>query len=1387
MPAVRGWEDEGLPGRDITETKSARAEPMAVVGIGASAGGLDACARLVGALPADSGMAFVVVMHLDPTRESRIDKILAGVTPLDVMQVTRETRAEANTIYVIAPAASLHIRDGMLCPGEPREPRFHRKPIDDFFSSLAAAYGERAVGIVLSGAGDDGSAGLRDIRAAGGLCLVQDPEEAEYDGMPRSAIATGVADAVRSPEAMPELLLATWQQVREVPAPASDVGPPAREAPGGLGAVLALLGEKHGIDFRHYKTGTLRRRTERRMALLQMADWDAYLAHLREHPEEVAALYRDLLIGVTRFFRDPDSWQHLESQILPELIARHDDEEPVRVWVAGCATGEEAYGLVMLFLEGFERLGRSLNLRVYATDVSHEALAIARRGCYPSAVVSDIAPERLRRFFSRLGESYCVSEQLREAVTFAPHDLLSDPPFGRMDLVTCRNVLIYLDARGQQEVLDAFYFALRGGGLLWLGSSETVGRQSALFEPVSPAHRVYRASRGARLDRDRVPRWIGQHAPLAGGVAALAPVARTGPKLSRLLEQHVLEAHAPACVAVNQNLDILHFFGPTDGYLRQPRGEARFDLLSWVRPGIYTKLRIGLREAADSGRIVKVDGMRVEQGGETRLVEAAIEPVTSVPGAEGVLLVVFHEAPALPAELGPAGAEGAGEAATEALARHLEEELRQTQRELKSAVEELDSINEAYRASHEELISLNEELQSSNEELETSKEELQSLNEELITINRQLEAKNAELEELNADLKNLLASTGVPTVFLDRELRIRRFTPEAAQVMRVAPADIGRSMEDVRLLVADDSLLANARKVLESLAPSEAEIAGTDTSGDPRWFVRSITPYRTADDRIDGVCVTFREVTAQKRSTAESEQARRYAEAIVRASRTSLLVLDEKLRIESANPAFYETFRVSEAATVGEPLFDLGNHQWDIAKLRVLLDELLAEGGEVRDFDVEHTFEAIGWRLMRLNASVMTRPERPSLILLSIEDLTDLRRAEMAALARAHQLADEHQRKDEFIAMLGHELRNPLAAIANGLDLLRMKKALEPARAEQIVSMMSRQTRRIAAMLDELLDLARVISGKIAIDDAVVDLATVLTPATEAVATLIEREGHELVVSIPEAPVRVRGDAMRLAQVVENLLTNAAKYTDAGGTIWLTVDRAGDRARISVRDSGIGIEPELLPRIFELFVQDPRGRLRAQGGLGVGLPLVKHLVELHGGDVRAHSEGSGKGTEFVVTLPVAETPRTRPDEGLEQEPGERGARRERGAEGGAKILIIEDEIDVADALSSVLRAQNYEVMVARDGAAGLAAARRACPDVVLLDLALPDTDGYEVARALRQEHGQAMRIIATTGFPRDPARLDEAGFDAHLLKPIDPATLPERLASLTRHGERAGS
>ena len=1366
-----------MKGDNISETtttsdKQGPAAPTAVVGIGASAGGLSACARLVEALPSDTGMAFVVVMHLDPTRESHISEILAGSTSMDVLQVSADTRADPDTIYVIAPAASLHVRNGMLCPGEPREPRFQRKPIDDFFASLADAYRERAAAIVLSGAGDDGSGGMRDIKSAGGLCLVQDPEDAEYDSMPNSAIAAGVADGVLSPEAMPEVLLAARRHAREAPPCAPDGGAPAEtEVPEGLLAVLRVLGERYGLDFRHYKVGTLRRRSERRMALLQLGDWAAYVAHMREHPDEVAALYRDLLIGVTRFFRDPDSWQHLEAEIIPGLIARHAPGEPVRVWVAGCATGEEAYGLVILFLEAFERMERPPELRVYATDVSHEALATARRGCYPAAIDGDISPERLSNFFVRSGESYCVKEQLREVVTFAPHDLLSDPPFGRMDLVTCRNVLIYLDARGQDEVLDAFQFALGGGGLLWLGASETVGRRSALFESVSPAHRIYRASHAARPDRERAPRWISQHAPLAGGVATQPPAARTGPKLSRLLEQYVLERHSPASVAVNQNLDILHFFGPTDHYLRQPQGEARFDLLSWVRPGIYTKLRIGLRDALDAGQRVKVDGMRVERDGEKHFARATVEPVTSVPGAEGVMLVLFEEAPERADEPRPVAE---GEGTSETLARHLEQELRYTQRELKSAVEELDSLNEEYRASHEELISLNEELQSSNEELETSKEELQSLNEELITINRQLEAKNAELEVLNADLKNLFSSTGVPTIFLDRQLQIRRYTPEAEQVMRLAPADIGRSVADVRLLVSDDRLVADATRVLDNLAPSELEVA---IDGE-RWFSRSITPYRTVDDRIDGVCVTFREVTAQKRAAVESEEARRYAEAIVHSSRTSLLVLDEGSRVHSANQAFYDTFSVTEAETLGQSLFELGNRQWDIAKLRVLLDELLDTRGEIRDYDVEHTFEGIGWRFMRLNASVMTRAERPSLILLSIEDLTDLRRAEVAALDRARKLADEHQRKDEFIAMLGHELRNPLAAIANGLDLLRLKRAVDASRAEEIVGMMSRQTRRIAAMLDQLLDLARAIAGKITIADDVVDLAQVVTAATEAVSSAIQRERHELKVSLPDEPARVRGDAMRLTQALENLLTNAAKYTDAGGRIWLTIEPAEGDIRIAVRDSGIGVGPETLPHIFDLFVQDPRGRLRAQGGLGVGLPLVKQLVELHGGAIAAKSEGTGEGTEFVITLPRLEdgrkgqpSPHTETTE-PKAVPDDAGSSQ--------RILIVDDEADIARTLRSLLRAHDFEVEVAHDGASGLEASRRFRPGVVLLDLALPDTDGYEVAREIREAHGTAVGILALSGLPRDEAKLKEAGFDGHILKPVAPGTLFARVAALAR-------
>ena len=683
----------------------------------------------------------------------------------------------------------------------------------------------------------------------------------------------------------------------------------------------------------------------------------------------------------------------------------------------------------------------------------------------------------------------------------------------------------------------------------------------------------------------------------------------------------------------------------------------------------------------------------------------------------------------------------------------LSEELRRAQQELQRATSDLDRTDEEHRLGHEELLSLNEELQSTNEELETSKEELQSLNEEMNTINRQLEEKNAQLRTINTDLQNLLASTDVPTIFLDRDFRITFFTPAATELMRLIPSDVGRSIRDIKERFRDDRLLEDARSVLEKLATVSAEVP-TD---DGRWYVRKIVPYRSDDDRIDGVCLTFSDVTALKTAMQSAEGARLFAEAIVRTIGTPLLVLNGDLRISAANDAFFRTFRTSPQDTLGQKIYDLGNRQWDIPRLRELLEHVLPESKQVKNYDMEHVFDHIGKRAMRVNARVLERAERP-LMLVSIEDITEWRNAEAAARTQADQMKDEHQRKDQFLAMLGHELRNPLAALNHGLELVGRVPSEE---AEEVRQMMVRQADRIRAMLDQLLDIARVTSGKIRMARETVDLTEVARTAVEAVEPLIEEREQQLDVDLPPpGGVRVTGDGVRLVQVVENLLLNGSKYTDPSGKISLTVRAKKERAEIRVQDTGVGIEPDLLPHVFDLFTQAPRSLGRAEGGLGLGLALVRSLVEMHGGKVRASSGGAGQGSEFVVTLPLLRSEDAMKPESSDAVSGGGGVTSRR-------VLLVDDEVDQVNALAKLLELEGHEARAVRSAAAALEEARTFAPDVALLDIGLPDMDGFELARRLRDQDGdRPLLLVAVTGYQQDAARFEGAGFDAHLLKPI---------------------
>jgi two-component system, chemotaxis family, CheB/CheR fusion protein len=828
---------------------------MPVVGICASAGGLDAFKRFFTAMPPDSGMAFILIPHLDPNQESLLVGLLARWTTMAVFEAEDGIKVAANHVYVIPPNKYLQVRAGKLRLTGPIE-RHAPLAFDGFLGSLAEDQGDKAVGIILSGTGAYGTQGLRAIKAHGGLAMAQDPHTAEYDSMPRSAIATGLIDFVLPVEKMPEELLHFSKSY----VGASTAGSLEEDAGQQLKAILTLILADTGHDFRRYRKRTLLRRVERRMSLNRIMQLGAYRSFLLKHPKEVNQLVKDLLINVTTFLRDPEAFQILEGDVIPDLLSRKPAGEPLRVWVPGCATGEEAYSVAILMLEQIGATQRDCEVRVFATDLNDEALETARQGIYGDNISADLSAERLARFFVKLDDRrFQVSKQLRDCITFAVHNVLSDAPFSKLDMISCRNVLIYIETEVQQKLLVLFHFALSDRGYLLLGPSETIGRHADLFEPVSKRWRIYRRIGASGLKHVDFPQGLlGQRMRSPAG--SYTHVDLTDLNLRATMQRELLEQYAPAAVLVNRADEILYYYGPTSLYLQQPAGEPTRGLFAMTREGLRVKLRTALQRAIRDERRTVVSGGRVKRDGGYLPVRITVAPVPHVHIPVGLLLVVFEdELPAAPAARvePPAIASKVDKAA----AREFEAELRGTREELQVTIEDMESINERLKASNEEVMSMNEELQSANEELETSKEELQSLNEELTTLNGQLQESILELGIINDDIANLLDASEHATVFLGTDLQVRRFTPSSTKLMNLIATDVGRPIDTIKLKFDDPELLHDARKVLRGLGPLDREVQ----SEDGRWHVRRTLPYRTADNRIDGVVITFSDITLQKR------------------------------------------------------------------------------------------------------------------------------------------------------------------------------------------------------------------------------------------------------------------------------------------------------------------------------------------------------------------------------------------------------------------------------------------------------------------------------------------------------------------------------------------
>lgn len=1390
--------------------------PFPVVGMGASAGGLAALRRFFEHLPSDAGMAFVVVLHLSARHESNADKVLQRCTRMPVKQVTGSLPIQANHVYVISPRHNLAMTDGHLHVSPGMRPRGAPVAIDLFLRTLAQAHRERAIAIVLSGAGSDGTAGIAGIKETGGVTIAQLPEDSEYEDMPRNAIASGNVDFVLPVADMPQTLLDIWRNARDIALPApgpSELPLPVKlqagpETEAALREILAMLTERTGHDFSHYKRATMLRRMERRLQVRMLKDLPSYRDHLRQNPGETPQLLADMLISVTHFFRDREAFEALERDVVPGLFDRlaqadagppdaaaaqaaaqaHDRDRGtsrtagrLRVWVPGCATGEEAYSLAMLLHEEAQRRGLAPDCQVFATDIDEAAIAVARRGRYPQSILTDVAPTRLREFFSAGEDHYQIRKFLRERLLFTAHNALRDPPFSQLDLISCRNLLIYLNRDIQEKLLEMFHFALRPGGVLFLGSSETADAADGLFEPIDKKNRIYRARPSVAGQRrtPSVPLRINTKAPAAAMVRARGEPRRSFAEL----HQRVLEQYAPPSVIVDADGTIVHMTEHAGQYLQHRAGVPSHNLVALVHPALRLELRTALFQAGQTRASVEARRACLQRGERSTYINMIVRPFSDTDAGQGgadFMLVLFEE---VEQTMSAEPVEAGGPA--DAIAEQLERELQRTREQLQSTIEQSNLSAEELRASNEELQAINEELRSTTEELETSTEELQSVNEELVTVNAELKAKVEETEQVNDDLKNFIASTDIATVFIDSELRIRRYTPPAESIFSLIASDIGRGLFDISNRLRYPSLREDIATVVESLQTVEREVR----SDNGRWFICRIHPYQTLSRRIDGVVLTFVDISrlreAQERLERGEEDMRL---ALLQSSDFAVVATDPQGYIIGWNSGAKAIFGYTDAEMSGKKIHSLfvpedvaaGVPEKEMENARLqgrASDErwhLRKDGSRVFCSGVMTPVDVEGLRGYVKIARDATRQRE--MRQLSEQQLTRARAAHADAKATIAL-------REEFLAVMSHELKHPLNLISVNAELIGRVLVDELGReptAARALDAICRAVRGQSRIVDDLLDLSRIRTGKLSLDLVPVDLVATSRAAVESMEADAAACQVRLQMEPAESPVLVCADVARLNQILWNLIGNALKFTPAGGVVEVKVCAEAGFGRLDVIDNGQGIDPLALPRIFEMFGQAGARAASHQSGLGIGLSVVRQVAEHHGGRVQGESLGLGKGSRFSVWLPLHTA--------LPTAKAGRGKRALRCT--GLRLLVVDDDPGTVEALAILLRLEGAHVLAANTGEQALELAANQPLDLVLTDLGMPGMDGYQLLARLRERPASAaLPVIAVTGFGRenDARRTNEAGFAAHIGKPVQMAELLRQIQAVLRPGAAIGA
>ncbi len=1196
----------------ISESSTGEKGPSQVIGIGASAGGLQSLGRFLSHAVAGNGLAYVIMQHLSPNHKSYMDELLSRNTSLPIRTPKDQDPVQVDTVYVAAPGTQLTVDNGLI-----RVERIQRQndvphAIDILFESLAKAYGPQAVGVVLSGTGSDGSKGVKAIHAAGGRAFAESTESAQFSGMPESAVDTGCVDGVHHAEELLQAILgeAHGQQESQLLTEGSEEPVVKRE---GVSRIFELLQTDNNLDFGHYKAGTVLRRIERRISMGNGESLDKYVERLEHDHDERKALYRDLLIGVTHFFRDQDAFDQLAGHVLPKIVDSASPDDQIRVWVAGCASGEEAYSVAILLSELTENKRRPGGFVVLATDVHEDSVAKASRGIYTEEALKGVSDERRSRFFVRMADGYRVTDQLRQNVVFTRHDILKNAPFTKLDLVTCRNLLIYLDKDAQHRVLSFFHFGLKHKGYLWLGPSETLADFEQEFSTVNGRWRMFQKRRNVQIPVDlRFTKEIRKPDQVSQRVGAKR---RPEPEQAKFYSQ-LLTEHMPPSLLIDDAHQVLHLFGDVESYLQLRKGSFSSNVHDLIKEQLHVPVSAAVQRAIREGTMVRYRNIPMKSN-DSNFLTLTVAPVSGQHESQ-TYLIKFE--PSTSSESSAKGVDYNPSEISNQRMESLEQELRESKENLQASNEELEASNEELQAS-------NEELHASNEELQSTNEELQSVNEELHTVNAEYQNRIEELTVLTNDMDHLLESTGVAMLLLDANLRVRKWTPLLGKMLGTEPDGAGATVQQFATNIGLPRLVEDAQTVFEGGDVGENEV--TNEAG--QSILLRILPYHV-DGRIDGVIVTCYDVSVLSR-------------------------VQEELR---------------------------------------------------------------------------------------------------NAIAR----------RDQFIAMVSHELRNPLGAIVNATELAN-RESDQPESRYRPLKTIARQVQQMSRLLDDLLDVSRITSHKLQLDLQTFSLTERAKDWAEAATHLLK--DVEFHTQFSDEPLVVRGDPVRLQQVVMNLLSNATRFTPKGGRIDFRLTGDEGHAILQVQDTGIGIKPEDQNRIFDLFVQAGRLRDSAEGGLGIGLLLVKSVIGLHGGSVNVHSDGTDKGSTFEVRIPLCQEAFA--DDGANEII-------ERAAAASCRIALIDDQPDNREMLAALLRLDGHEVVMAGDGEEGLTMIEQTKPDLAIVDIGLPILSGYEVARRLRSnDEFESLFLIALTGYgqPDDQQRAFDAGFDQHILKPLDITKLRQTL------------